>query len=94
MLARTHGSSLFQRGETQSICVCTLGTARNEQIIDGLLPEYSKKFMLHYNFPPFCTGEAGRITGPGRREIGHGALAERSLLAILPDVEQFPGHIA
>ncbi len=87
---RTHGSALFQRGETQSICVATLGTSRNEQIIDGLLPEYSKKFMLHYNFPPFCTGEAGRIAGPGRREIGHGALAERSLLAILPDVEKFP----
>jgi polyribonucleotide nucleotidyltransferase len=87
---RTHGSALFQRGETQSICVCTLGTSRNEQIVDGLLPEYSKKFYLHYNFPPFCTGEAGRIAGPGRREIGHGALAERSLLAILPDVEEFP----
>jgi polyribonucleotide nucleotidyltransferase len=90
MYPRTHGSSLFQRGETQSVCVCTLGTSRNEQIIDGLLPEYSKKFMLHYQFPPFCTGETGRIAGPGRREIGHGALAERSLLAILPDVEKFP----
>lgn len=89
ILARTHGSAFFQRGETQSIVVCTLGTGRNEQIIDGLLPEYSKKFYLHYNFPPFCTGEAGRISGPGRREIGHGALAERSLLAILPDVEEF-----
>jgi polyribonucleotide nucleotidyltransferase len=90
LLARTHGSSLFQRGETQSICVCTLGTSRNEQIVDGLMPEYSKKFYLHYNFPPFSVGEAGRIAGPGRREIGHGALAERSLLAILPDVEEFP----
>jgi polyribonucleotide nucleotidyltransferase len=90
LFPRTHGSAFFQRGETQSIVVCTLGTSRNEQIIDGLLPEYSKKFYLHYNFPPFSVGEAGRISGPGRREIGHGALAERSLLAILPDVEQFP----
>ncbi|HBS30067.1 MAG TPA: polyribonucleotide nucleotidyltransferase [Phycisphaerales bacterium] len=87
---RTHGSALFQRGETQSLVTCTLGTGRDEQIIDGLLPEYSKKFYLHYNFPPFCTGEAGRIMGPGRREIGHGALAERSLLGILPSAEQFP----
>ncbi|MCI0366357.1 MAG: polyribonucleotide nucleotidyltransferase [Phycisphaerales bacterium] len=90
MFARTHGSALFQRGETQSICTCALGTSRNEQIVDGLLPEYSKKFYLHYNFPPFSVGEASRIGGPGRREIGHGALAERSLLAILPDVEEFP----
>jgi len=87
---RAHGSSLFQRGETQSIVTCTLGTSRNEQIVDGLMPEYAKKFYLHYNFPPFCVGEAGRIAGPGRREIGHGALAERSLLAILPDLEDFP----
>jgi len=90
MLARTHGSALFQRGETQSIVTCTLGTPRDEQIVDGLLAEYAKKFYLHYNFPPFCTGEAGRIMGPGRREVGHGALAERSLLAILPDPEEFP----
>jgi len=87
---RTHGSAFFQRGETQSIVICALGTGRDEQIVDGLMPEYSKKFYLHYNFPPFCTGEAGRITGPGRREIGHGALAERSLLGILPDSEEFP----
>lgn len=87
---RTHGSAFFQRGETQSLVSCTLGTIKDEQIVDGLLPEYAKKFYLHYNFPPFCTGEAGRITGPGRREIGHGALAERSLRAILPDPEQFP----
>jgi polyribonucleotide nucleotidyltransferase len=87
---RAHGSAMFQRGETQALCTCTLGTARNEQIVDGLMPEYSKKFYLHYNFPPFSVGEAGRIAGPGRREIGHGALAERSLLAILPDVEEFP----
>ena len=88
--ARTHGSSLFQRGETQSLVTCTLGTGRDEQIVDGLMPEYAKKFYLHYNFPPFCVGEAGRIMGPGRREIGHGALAERSLLGVLPDVEDFP----
>jgi polyribonucleotide nucleotidyltransferase len=86
---RTHGSAFFQRGETQSLVSCTLGTGKDEQIVDGLLPEYSKKFTLHYNFPPFCTGEAKRITGPGRREIGHGALAERSLLAILPDPSEF-----
>jgi polyribonucleotide nucleotidyltransferase len=87
---RTHGSAFFQRGETQSLVSCTLGTAKDEQIVDGLLPEYSKKFTLHYNFPPFCTGEAKRIMGPGRREIGHGALAERSLMAILPNPEDFP----
>jgi polyribonucleotide nucleotidyltransferase len=87
---RTHGSALFQRGETQSLCSVTLGTGKDEQIIDGLIPEYSKKFTLHYNFPPFSTGEVKRITGPGRREIGHGALAERSLLAILPTPDEFP----
>lgn len=87
---RTHGSAMFQRGETQSLVSCTLGTGKDEQIVDGLLPEYSKKFYLHYNFPPFCTGEAGRIMGPGRRELGHGALAERSLLAILPTPDDFP----
>ncbi len=87
---RTHGSAFFQRGETQSLVTCTLGTIKDEQIVDGLLPEYAKKFYLHYAFPPFCTGEAGRITGPGRREIGHGALAERSLLGILPSSEEFP----
>ena len=87
---RTHGSAFFQRGETQSLVSCTLGTGKDEQIVDGLMPEYAKKFYLHYNFPPFCTGEAGRIMGPGRREIGHGALAERSLLGILPSGEEFP----
>ncbi|HOW71386.1 MAG TPA: polyribonucleotide nucleotidyltransferase [Phycisphaerae bacterium] len=90
LLPRTHGSALFTRGETQAIVVTTLGTARDEQIIDGLAEEYRRKFMLHYNFPPFCVGEARRISGPGRREIGHGALAERSLEAVLPNVEQFP----
>ena len=90
IFARTHGSALFQRGETQSLCVCALGTTRNEQIVDGLMPEYAKKFYLHYNFPPFSVGEVRRIMGPGRREVGHGALAERSLLAILPELEEFP----
>jgi len=90
LLPRTHGSALFTRGETQAIVVTTLGTARDEQIIDGIAEEYSKKFMLHYNFPPFCVGEARRIMGPGRREIGHGALAERSLTAVLPPVDRFP----
>ncbi len=87
---RTHGSAFFQRGETQSLVSCTLGTSKDEQIVDGLIPEYSKKFTLHYYFPPFATGEAKRITGPGRREIGHGALAERSLMGILPSPEEFP----
>jgi polyribonucleotide nucleotidyltransferase len=90
ILQRTHGSALFQRGETQSVCSVTLGTGKDEQIVDGLIPEYSKKFTLHYNFPPFSTGEAKRISAPGRREIGHGALAERSLLAILPTPDTFP----
>ena len=88
--SRTHGSAMFQRGETQSLVSCTLGTGRDEQVVDGLMPEYSKKFYLHYNFPPFCVGEAGRIMGPGRREVGHGALAERSLLGVLPSAEDFP----
>lgn len=90
IFARTHGSALFQRGETQSLVSCTLGSVRDEQIVDGLIPEYSKKFTLHYNFPPFCTGEVKRITGPSRREIGHGALAERSLLGVLPAPDEFP----
>ena len=90
ILPRTHGSAFFQRGETQSIVTCTLGTKGDQQIVDGLLPEYAKPFYLHYNFPPSCTGEAGRITGPGRREIGHGALAEKSLAPILPLPDQFP----
>ncbi len=86
----SHGSAMFQRGETQALVTCVLGTSKDEQIVDGLMPEYSKKFYLHYNFPPFCVGEAGRIMGPGRREIGHGALAERSLAGIMPSPEDFP----
>jgi polyribonucleotide nucleotidyltransferase len=90
VLPRTHGSALFSRGETQALVVVTLGTARDEQTVDDLLEEYSKKFMLHYNFPPFCVGEVRRIMGPSRREIGHGALAERSLEPVLPSPEKFP----
>ncbi|MHC4442015.1 MAG: polyribonucleotide nucleotidyltransferase [Planctomycetota bacterium] len=89
-LPRTHGSALFSRGETQALVVATLGSVRDRQVIDGLADEYKKSFMLHYNFPPFCVGEARRIMGPGRREIGHGALAERSLEAVLPDPDDFP----
>ncbi|UCD27826.1 MAG: polyribonucleotide nucleotidyltransferase, partial [Planctomycetota bacterium] len=89
-LPRTHGAALFTRGETQALVVTTLGTVRDQQVIDGLAEEYKKTFMLHYNFPPFCVGETRRIMGPGRREIGHGALAERSLEAILPSYDDFP----
>ncbi|MHC5112258.1 MAG: polyribonucleotide nucleotidyltransferase [Planctomycetota bacterium] len=90
MLPRVHGSSLFQRGETQSLCVVTLGTARDEQIVDGLGEEYSKKFMLHYNFPPLCTGEVKRVGATSRREIGHGNLAEKALESVLPAPDKFP----
>lgn len=90
VLPRAHGSAIFSRGETQTLCTVTLGTGDDEQIVDGLGDEYSKKFMLHYNFPPFSTGEVKRIMGPGRREIGHGALAERSLEPVLPTPEVFP----
>jgi polyribonucleotide nucleotidyltransferase len=89
-LPRVHGSSLFQRGETQAMVTATLGTASDEQVIDDLVEEYSKKFLLHYNFPPFSVGEVRRIGPPGRREIGHGALAERSLEAVLPSPDDFP----
>jgi len=90
VLPRTHGSALFARGETQALVTATLGTPRDQQIIDGLLEEYKKPFMLHYNFPPFCVGEIRPIRGPGRREIGHGALAEKSLLNIMPTTQDFP----
>ncbi len=89
VLPRTHGSALFTRGETQAIVVATLGTARDSQIIDALMGEYKERFMLHYNFPPYATGETGRVGSPKRREIGHGRLAKRALLATLPSVEEF-----
>ncbi len=89
MLPRVHGSSVFTRGETQAMCTVTLGTSSDEQMVDGLTDEYSQKFMLHYNFPSFSVGEVRPIRGPGRREIGHGALAERSLIPVLPGIEKF-----
>jgi len=90
VLPRTHGSSLFTRGETQALVTCTLGTSEDAQILDWLEGESKKRFMLHYNFPPFSVGEVKFLRGPGRREIGHGALAERALLPLMPDNEQFP----
>ena len=90
VIPRVHGSAVFQRGETQAMITVTLGTGRDEQRVDGLQDEYSKKFMLDYNFPSFSVGECRPIRGPGRREIGHGALAERSVKPVLPDVEDFP----
>ena len=89
VLPRTHGSALFTRGETQALAVATLGTSRDEQIIDALSGEYTDRFMLHYNFPPYSTGEVGRVGAPKRREIGHGRLAKRALVAILPSPEEF-----
>jgi polyribonucleotide nucleotidyltransferase len=90
VLPRTHGSALFTRGETQALVVTTLGTASDEQKIDALIGEHYKKFMLHYNFPPFSVGEVKFLRGPSRREIGHGNLAERALLPVLPPEEGFP----
>jgi polyribonucleotide nucleotidyltransferase len=90
ILPRTHGSALFTRGETQAIVVSTLGTGQDEQIIDALEGEYRQHFMLHYNFPPYSTGEAGRMGSPGRREIGHGKLAWRAVRPMLPSKESFP----
>jgi len=90
LLPRTHGSGLFTRGETQVLTIATLGTASDEQRLDGLGTEEKKRYMHHYNFPPYSTGEAGRMRGPRRREIGHGALAERALLPMIPSAEEFP----
>jgi polyribonucleotide nucleotidyltransferase len=90
LLPRTHGSALFTRGETQSVVVATLGTEAEAQRIDNLLGEATKTFMLHYNFPPFSVGETKPMRGPGRREIGHGALAERAVRAVMPDMKAFP----
>lgn len=90
LLPRAHGSGLFTRGETQVLGTVTLGTSDDEQIIDALQGTLKKKFLLHYNFPPFCVGETGRVGGQSRREVGHGFLAERALAAIIPDYEKFP----
>jgi polyribonucleotide nucleotidyltransferase len=89
VLPRVHGSVVFTRGETQALVTCTLGTADDEQKVEHVTGEYYKRFMLHYNFPPFSVGEVGRFTGPGRREIGHGALAERALAPVIPDADKF-----
>ena len=89
VLPRTHGSALFTRGETQALAVATLGTGRDEQIIDALQGEYKERFMLHYNMPPYATGETGRVGSPKRREIGHGRLAKRALVNVLPSAEEF-----
>src|SRR5450432_1731764 len=89
VLPRTHGSALFTRGETQALVVGTLGTTRDEQIIDALQGEYRERFLLHYNMPPYATGETGRVGTPKRREVGHGRLAKRALMAVLPTAEEF-----
>ena len=89
VLPRTHGSALFTRGETQALVTATLGTGRDEQRIDALQGDYTDRFMFHYNFPPYATGETGRVGTPKRREIGHGRLAKRALIAVLPSVEEF-----
>ncbi len=89
VLPRTHGSALFTRGETQALVVSTLGTGRDEQIIDAIAGEYKERFMLHYNMPPYATGETGRVGAPKRREVGHGRLAKRALAAVLPDNKEF-----
>ena len=90
ILPRTHGSALFTRGETQALVTATLGTGQDEQIVDGLVGEYRERFMLHYNFPPYSVGEAGRMGSPGRREIGHGKLAWRALKPVMPNADDFP----
>jgi len=93
VLPRTHGSALFTRGETQAIVTATLGTERDSQIVDALAGTYREPFMLHYNFPPFCVGETGRVGTPKRREIGHGRLAKRGILSCMPTMEEFPYSI-
>src|SRR6185436_11566995 len=90
VLPRTHGSAVFTRGETQALVTCTLGTDDDAQKIETFEGETWRTFMLHYNFPPFSVGEVGRMSGPGRREVGHGALAERSLLNMLPGEDKWP----
>ncbi len=90
LLPRTHGSALFTRGETQALVVTTLGTGRDAQLIDALEGERKEPFMLHYNFPPYCVGESGRVGSPKRREIGHGRLAKRGIAAVMPDMNEYP----
>ncbi|HIP75593.1 MAG TPA: polyribonucleotide nucleotidyltransferase, partial [Psychromonas hadalis] len=90
VLPRTHGSALFTRGETQALVTATLGTQRDAQIIDSLMGEKKDHFLLHYNFPPYCVGETGFVGSPKRREIGHGRLAKRGVLAVMPSIEEFP----
>ena len=90
VLQRVHGSALFTRGETQSVVVATLGAERDAQTIDAVEGEYRDRFMLHYNFPPFCVGETGFVGSPKRREIGHGKLAKRGIQAVMPTAEEFP----
>lgn len=92
-LPRVHGSGLFQRGQTQALSVCTLGTLRDAQRLDTIDPAEGKRYMHQYNFPPYCTGEVGRMGAPKRREVGHGALAERAILPVLPDEDEFPYSI-
>ena len=89
-LPRVHGSGLFQRGQTQALSIATLGMLTDAQRMDGIEPEKTKRYMHHYNFPPYCTGEVGRMGSPKRREIGHGALAEKALVPVLPSEEEFP----
>ncbi len=90
VLPRTHGSGLFQRGDTQVLSIATLGSTSLEQLVEGMRGEYRKRYMHHYNFPPYSTGEVGRVGSPGRREIGHGALAERAIVPVLPSQDKFP----
>lgn len=90
ILPRVHGSAVFNRGETQALAIATLGTTQDEQLVDSLSGEFKERFLLHYNFPPFCVGEVGRLGSPGRREIGHGRLAWRAINAVLPSREEFP----
>src|SRR3712207_8504875 len=90
LLPRAHGSALFTRGDTQALTVATLGPSSDVQRIDTISPEESKRYLHHYNMPPYSTGENKPMRGPGRREIGHGALAERALLPVLPDEAEFP----
>ncbi len=92
ILSRTHGSGLFTRGQTQALSICTLGALGDVQILDGLGVEESKRFMHHYNFPSFSVGETRPMRGPGRREIGHGALGERALEPVIPSEKRFPIH--